>query len=272
MNEKRINWAIAGAIAALYLVTVVSGLHIKSLRLFYAPEASKRKLPWHPPEKGSIPAGEEGENIRRGMQIFNDTSLYAPHYTQARVNCGSCHADGGIQPYAAPMVGATGHFPMYSKRAGHVISLYDRIEECFVRSENGRPVPHDAPEMKALVDYIGWLSTPQRNNLPFSGSGLALLEELKPDAKRGERIFGEQCAGCHGAHGEGSAPTYPPLWGPDSFNDGAGMYNVRKLASFVQHNMPQNRMGSLTPQEAFDVAAFIHRQPRPHFDEAFSEY
>ncbi len=161
---------------------------------------------------------------------------------------------------------------MYSKRAKRMISLYDRIEECFVRSENGKPLPHDSPEMKALVDYISWLSTPEPDNVPFHGSGLQLLTERKVDAKNGAKIYTEQCAGCHGSDGQGNPPIYPPLWGPYSFNDGAGMNNVQKLASFVQQNMPQNRMGMLTPQEAYDVAAFIHQKPRPHFDQTLAKY
>jgi thiosulfate dehydrogenase len=65
---------------------------------------------------------------------------------------------------------------------------------------------------------------------------------------------------------------FPALWGKNSFNDGAGMNQVPKMAAFVQHNMPQNRMGILTPQEAYDVAAFVHQQPRPAFNQAFKHY
>src|SRR5665647_3228766 len=72
---------------------------------------------------------------------------YAPRYTSAKVSCTNCHAEGGIQPYASPVVGLPTIFPMYNKRAGRVISLQDRIQECFVRSENGRPLSYDGPEM-----------------------------------------------------------------------------------------------------------------------------
>jgi thiosulfate dehydrogenase len=85
---------------------------------------------------------------------------------------------------------------------------------------------------------------------------------LKTDPLHGADIYAAQCAGCHGSNGEGNPYLISPLWGDGSFNDGAGMYSIRKMAAFVQHNMPQNRMGILTPQEAYDVSAFIHNQPR----------
>ncbi len=50
------------------------------------------------------------------------------------------------------------------------------------------------------------------------------------------------------------------------------MNDITKMAAFVQHNMPQNRMGILSPQEAFDISAYIHSQPRPAFNHAFERF
>jgi thiosulfate dehydrogenase len=170
------------------------------------------------------------------------------------------------------MVGVPATFPQYNARAGHVISLKDRIQECFVRSENGKPLDYDGPEMKALVDYITWLSQPEPGHKPFKGKGLIKLPELTPDIDNGKQIYYTQCAGCHGNEGEGRAPLFPAVWGPNSFNDGAGMNNVVKMAAFVQHNMPANRMGILTPQEAYDVSGFLHTQSRPAFNSAYKHF
>ncbi|GAC1516363.1 MAG: hypothetical protein NVS1B11_36800 [Terriglobales bacterium] len=161
---------------------------------------------------------------------------------------------------------------MYNERAGHVISLKDRIQECFVRSENGTPIDYNGEYMQSLVEYINWLSVPEPKHKTFKGRGLISLPDLQPHPEEGAKIYAFQCAGCHGRNGEGKAPMFPPVWGPDSFNDGAGMNGVRKMAAFVQHNMPQNRMGILTPQQAYDVAAFIHSQPRPAFNPAYKNY
>ena len=44
------------------------------------------------------------------------------------------------------------------------------------------------------------------------------------------------------------------------------------MAAFVKQNMPQNRMGILTAQQAYDVSAFIHQQPRPAFNPAYKNF
>jgi thiosulfate dehydrogenase len=41
------------------------------------------------------------------------------------------------------------------------------------------------------------------------------------------------------------------------------MARVERAASFVRHNMPFDKPGTLTDQQAFDVAAFIDSHPRP---------
>jgi thiosulfate dehydrogenase len=226
---------------------------------------------WHPPSRSTIPAGKAGESIRLGERIFNETPMYAAEHTGGTLSCDNCHAGHGTQPFASPMVGMPAAFPMYNARAGRRITLKDRIQECFVRSENGTPLDENGEQMKAVVDYITWLSQKVPETAPYVGRGLITLPALKPDPVHGAAIYAEHCAGCHGEHGEGRWP-HPPLWGPGSFNDGAGMNGVPKMAAFVQQNMPANRKGLLTPQEAYDVSAFIHAQPRPVFNTAYAHF
>jgi thiosulfate dehydrogenase len=59
---------------------------------------------------------------------------------------------------------------------------------------------------------------------------------------------------------------YPPLWGENSFNTGAGLYRLSRLAGYVRDNMPFDASATvrrLTDEEAWDVAAFITSQQRP---------
>jgi thiosulfate dehydrogenase len=53
------------------------------------------------------------------------------------------------------------------------------------------------------------------------------------------------------------------VWGLNSYNAGAGLSNVQRLAGFIWANMPIGKERSLTHQEAFDVAAFVNLQHRP---------
>jgi thiosulfate dehydrogenase len=258
--------------AGLYIAAVVVGLRVKDLSVLSEWPRTHTGLPmWHPPSRATIPQGKKGESIRLGERIFNDTPIYAAEHTGADMSCDSCHAAHGTQPFASPMVGLPATFPQYSARAGHMISLKDRIQECFVRSENGKPLEYDGVEMTAVVDYISWLSLPQKGTATYVGRGLAKLPDLKPDATHGADVYAEHCAGCHGDHGQGRWPN-PPLWGAKSFNDGAGMNGIPKMAAFVQQNMPADRKGILTPQDAYDVSAYVHSQPRPEFNPEYAHF
>jgi len=269
----RRKWGVAIIvfILLLYAGTIVGGLHIRNFSLLQIGSGTQIGTAWQAPRISMVSAAQ-ANSVRYGALLFDETPLYAAKYTGSKISCTSCHAEGGIQPYASPMIGLPALFPMYNKRAGHVISLQDRIQECFVRSENGKPLSYSGIEMKALVDYITWLSEPQAGRKPFVGRGLIRLPDLTPDPKHGMEIYSAQCAGCHGQNGEGTGPLFPAVWGPGSFNDGAGMNDITKMAAFVQKNMPQNRPGILSPQDAYDVSAFIHAQPRPTFNEAYKHF
>ena len=260
-------------ILALYGSVLRFGLSRPHLATGWSqPVAPVGTMPWHAPATDSIPTDAQGETIREGRRIFMATPLFASDHARALISCSNCHMEGGLRPYASPMVGLPRIFPTWNKRAGRVISLAERIQECMVRSENGTPLDPQGREMRALLAYIDWVSTPQPTRRKFVGRGLVVLPVLTPDPQRGQRLYVAQCAGCHGAAGAGYTPQFPPLWGPDAYNDGAGMNNTAKMAAFVYHNMPQNRPGTLSPQDAWDVAAFVHSQPHPAFNPAFKHY
>lgn len=218
------------------------------------------------------PAGVQSQLVHQGREIFDETPRYAPSYTGAKISCGDCHIKSGTESYAAPMIDLAGQFPVYSKRAGRVISLEDRIQECFTRSENGQPPPLQSPEMQALVAYIKSLSRSDDKGKPYKGRGLVKLVALTGNLTKGKQSYASQCAPCHGVDGAGSSPAMLPVWGPASFNDGAGMSRTENMAAFLFHNMPQNHPGTLTAQQSFDIAAFIHTMPRPKFNEAYKGY
>ncbi len=219
-----------------------------------------------------IPNSKEGAQIRMGREIFNHTPELAPKYVGNKLSCNDCHIQSGTAPYAAPMINLAGLFPMYNQRAGHVVSLADRIQECFTRSENGHPLPYDSLQLTSLVAYVNWLSRDGVKGKPWEGRGLVKLPDLKGDPKHGAAVYSAQCAGCHGTDGHGVPSAFPAVWGDDSFNDGAGMHNPKKMAAFVMHNMPPGSPGTLSAQDAIDVCTFVHTMPRPKFNEAYKHY
>src|SRR4051794_9951136 len=95
------------------------------------------------------------------------------------------------------------------------------------------------------------------------------------DPRRGESIFNERCTTCHGSDGQGVAvgdKKPGPLWGRDSWNDGAGAARVYTLAGIIRYAMPYLDPGSLTDEEAQQVAAFINSKPRPAYPFKAQDY
>lgn len=206
--------------------------------------------------------------ILYGYHLMLDTPERAPEYCHNKLTCENCHfmagnSLGGTNRGIA-LVGVSAMYPRFSKRDNKNISLADRIENCFKRSMNGRALPHDSFEMESILAYLDWISTEVSDAPALPWLGLPKIATTHiPDAENGQEIYYRCCAICHGNHGEGTEGV-PPLWGPDSYNDGAGMNTLPMLSSFVHLNMPYGQP-ILSPEESLDVAAYVIKQPRPHF-------
>jgi thiosulfate dehydrogenase len=129
---------------------------------------------------------------------------------------------------------------------------------------NGKALEAKSSEMRDIVAYLAFLSRGFPVGGEMEGQGVPALPAMKGDTTRGHAVFAANCVVCHGADGHGTAAA-PPLWGPKSFNIGAGMARVQSAARFIHEVMPRDRPGALTPQQAFDVASYISSRPRPDF-------
>lgn len=218
-----------------------------------------------PPSPETIPGDLRGEQIRLGYKMVVQTQEYGKRYIGNALNCTNCHLDGGLNPSAASFVGISVLYPEYRARAGRQMSLAERINECFERSMNGRALPPDSAKLAAIVAYIDWLSqnVPRGSAVPWRGIP-RITSTRVPDPINGKLVFATKCAFCHGSDGQGTMAA-PPVWGPGSYNIGAGMARVGVAASFIKANMPRGRGWSVTDDEAFDVAVYINSQPRPDF-------
>ena len=223
------------------------------------------------PSEATMPSGVLGDAVRRGKALLADTRKQLPRNVGNGLNCTSCHLNGGTVAYASPWIGLAGAFPEYRSRSGKIISLQERINDCFERSMNGRPLAFDSADMNAMLAYMKWLSTGIPTGANVAGRGFEKIDAtLRPNPAHGKAVFGEKCVSCHGAQGQGipnpqGGYAIPPVWGKDSFNLGAGMARLYTAAAFVRHNMPLGQGGTLSAQDAVDVAAYFTRQPRPDF-------
>jgi mono/diheme cytochrome c family protein len=74
-------------------------------------------------------------------------------------------------------------------------------------------------------------------------------------AKRGEAIYKEQCAACHGDNLEGTGPM-PPLAGKDFLANWQGKA-VADVFEKTQTSMPATAPGSLSPAQAAEVISYL---------------
>jgi len=224
----------------------------------------------------------ESEYIKYGYQLISETYKHiGPNngdrtkvFTGNNLACQNCHLDAGQKKFSAPYIGVHGRFPQYRGRENSVGTLEDRVNGCMERSMNGKKLPVEGREMKSIMAYMRWISKGVPTGEKIEGSGFVKIElpNRAVDLDKGESIYNGKCASCHGAEGlgmkkpDGLGYTYPPLWGDDSYNHGAGMNRVITAAQFIKGNMPfgasaENPM--LSDEEAYDVAGFIDSQNRP---------
>jgi thiosulfate dehydrogenase len=229
----------------------------------------------------AAPATADGQLVAYGYRLVARTfaeigpnvSQPARRFAGNNLACQSCHLDGGTNRSGLPLVGVLKTYPKFSGRDGRVISLLERVNECMERSMNGHALPGDSREMAAYIAFMQFIGAPA----PVK-AGVAAPSPPRPaDSARGADIYGRVCVACHqpdgqgvriGAASEANGYQFPPLWGPDSFNDGAGMDHFDRAVGFIQRNMPRGVATSppqLSLQEAWDVAAFLREKPRPHF-------
>jgi len=238
------------------------------------------QVPLDPTQDASLTDPRVAEQVRTGYKIFTDTPHAAARFTGGSVSCNNCHLNAGQRDRALPLVAVAGMFPEYNNRAARFISLNDRIVDCFMRSENAPGKGLDdlptssSPEVLAVSAYLTWLAKgyPIGHNPEWRGHNAIAPQKLIPiaalDRTRGESVYRERCTSCHGADGQGvqvGDKKAGPLWGPHSWNDGAGAARVYTLAGIIRYTMPYLDPGSLSDEDAQHVAAFITAQPRPEY-------
>lgn len=231
-----------------------------------------------PPDTGIL-AQPNASEILYGKRLLAETARLLPDNVGAAMNCNSCHLADGKAAGANPYINTLNSYPAVMPRAGKEVDIEMRINGCFQRSMNGKALDRDSAEMTAMISYMRWLGQGQAKGTIVAIANAGPIDDsLIPDPNRGAIIYQAQCATCHGAQGEGMRDAsgdvmFPPLWGEESFNIGAGMARTYKAAAFVKHAMPPaqgltlplGQGGTLTDQDAVDVAEYFTHMPRPDF-------
>ncbi len=230
-------------------------------------------------------------SVEYGRLLVRETAAYmgpghedpAMRFSGTGMDCASCHLDTGTEPGTLSLLLTDTAYPRFSGRDGGERDLRDRINGCMTRSMNGRELARDSIEMVSIEMYIKNLN----RQYGLMGDSKRTPDEppsftepnRRADVAAGQTVFRERCQVCHGDNGQGLLQTtdpadgylFPPLWGPDSFNNGAGMTRVLTAARFIKARMPLGQP-DLSDDQAYDVAAFMNSHERPQRENLEVDY
>ena len=199
---------------------------------------------WHAPSLfiDNQPTGDLRDLLIYGEDLIARTAHYfGPKGTIRPIsngmNCQNCHLAAGTRPWGNNYSLVYSTYPKFRPRSGSVEDVYKRVSDCFERSLNGQSIDSNSREFLAMNAYINWVGQKVNSKDNTSAAGIERLPFLDraADPEKGKLVYTSNCSRCHGANGEGLlAPigkeyTNPPLWGPNSFNTGAGLFRISNL-------------------------------------------
>lgn len=297
-NEiQTVTKLLTGLVVTLLLTVILTGItvgilyvkpsffsNLTSIKKNTALDLQDEKAPvfWKAPDINNIPLGNSGDSIRYGRELIMNTAEYlGPQGKILKMsngmNCQNCHLEAGTKMFGNNYSAVASTYPKFRARSGSEETIEKRVNDCFERSLNGKALPEESHEMRAIVSYIKWLGTDVTKGETPAGAGLTKLAYLKraADPIKGKILYEEKCSVCHGADGQGVKDaeahvwTYPPLWGKNSYNNGAGLFRLSRFASYIKTNMPLGASYEnpvLSDEEAWDIAAYVNSMERPAKD------
>ena len=225
---------------------------------------------------------DKKKQLLYGKDLISNTSKYfGPKGNVAQItngmNCQNCHLEAGTKPYGNNYGAVFSTYPKYRARSGAIEDIYKRVTDCFERSLNGKAPAKGSKEMEAIVAYINFTGSNVEKGKKAKGSGIYELKFLDraADPSKGKIAYMAKCQSCHQANGEGLlnddkiSYQYPPLWGKNAYNMGAGLYRLSRFAGYIKANMPFGvtyKEPQLTDEEAWDIAAYVNNMPHPSKD------
>ncbi|WP_199742819.1 MULTISPECIES: c-type cytochrome [unclassified Flavobacterium] len=237
---------------------------------------------WKPADIALIKDSTLKQEVEYGKDLIAHTAKYLGPNGSVKpitngMNCNNCHLDAGTKPWGNNYGSVYSMYPKMRARSGQVEDLYKRVNDCIERSLNGQPLERDEKEMKAMIAYIEYIGSNVPKGKESNASGIYDLEYLNraADPLKGSALYNKKCASCHQMNGQGILAedkkeyTYPPLWGKNSYNSGAGLFRISRFAGYIKYNMPLGasyESPQLSDEESWDIAAYVENLERPSKD------
>jgi thiosulfate dehydrogenase len=242
-------------------------------------QTSPDETPWKAPDMSKAADEKNADLIYYGRDLIANTAFYlgpkgkVAHLSNG-MNCQNCHLNAGTKPWGNNFGAVAAIYPKFRERSGTRESIVKRITDCFERSLNGRAPDSTSREMRAMLSYIQFIGQEVPKGKSPKGSGLWPIPFLDRAANpaKGKLAYQQKCVTCHGSQGQGrptadrTGYTFPPLWGNHSYNIGAGLFRISRLAGYLKANMPLGAnwdTPQLSDEEAWDLAAYVNSLPRP---------
>lgn len=280
---RRLTFLFSALIGLVILIALILVTYKKEPIIEKLDLVNQTIIEWDS-EKLIIDNPKVPDEVKQGYYLVAESSKYMgpqakeplKRYAGNNLSCTNCHLNGGTLSGSASWIGILERFPQFRGRENKIGTIEERINGCMERSMNGVKFDETSLQMKAMIAYIDWISKELEdlNSKNFKGYPAIKLPELAVDLNAGSQIYVRECVLCHGKNGEGiryedfdKGYLYPPLWGDDTYNDGAGMHRVITAAAFIKNNMPYLQATweepKLTDEEAYNVAGYINSFQRP---------
>ena len=151
---------------------------------------------WQPADVFAISNKKKSDEVLYGRDLIIHTAYYlGPRGRIAQqtngLNCQNCHLDAGTKPFGNNYGSVASTYPKVRARSGKMESIEKRINDCFERSLNGKPLRESSKEMRAMVAYMKFLGENVPKGEKASGSGLKDLPLLAraADPQKGKAVY-----------------------------------------------------------------------------------
>jgi thiosulfate dehydrogenase len=213
---------------------------------------------------GPVPAEEVGR------QLFRDPRLSVSDFNA--FSCATCHDDGSGEAEARIFAGRPLENSVFrpSWWGGQAPTLKDAVDNCVVFFLRDQPFAKDDPRGRALYEYLRSISPEESSPaLPLTVVENVVTSVPRGDPRRGEEVWNQACAACHGAPhtGEGRLSDLVALVpeASEEFAPEVGFDVDIIIAEKVRHgpffgvggNMPPFSVEALSDEDLGALIAFL---------------